>query len=198
MDLQISIFLLFVIFTAGHSLSCYECTGLTGSCADQKLKRCPGGSSKCLSLTAVSQGQISVKVKTKDCDVDCHSGSMNFGISKVSSSCCNTDQCNVHDAPDPPNTPNGKKCFYCDDKSCSNTVNCSWTEDRCITATGAIGDQVLVVKGCASKSICDATSFIPNVEGISCCEGNLCNGSQSVTQSVLFLCFSLLSYFLMH
>ncbi|CAM4665177.1 unnamed protein product [Leuciscus chuanchicus] len=198
MDLQISVFLLFILFTAGHSLICYECSGLTGSCADQKLKTCPSGSSKCMSLTAVSQGQISVKVKIKDCAVVCQSGSMNFGISKVSSSCCNTDQCNVKDAPDPSNIPNGRKCYYCDGQSCSNTVSCSGTEDRCVKATGTAGGQSVVVKGCVSKSICDATSFIPNVEGISCCEGNLCNGAQSVTQSFLFLCCSLLSYFMMH
>ncbi|XP_056100973.1 phospholipase A2 inhibitor and Ly6/PLAUR domain-containing protein-like [Rhinichthys klamathensis goyatoka] len=230
MDLQISVFLLFILFTAGHSLSCYECSGLTGSCADQKLKTCPSGSSQCLSLTTVVQagksnmieiysyltdgdgaiiywccnktatpfsGGITTKGKVKDCAVACQSGSMNFGISKVSTSCCNTDQCNTQDVPDPPNTPNGKQCFSCDEKSCSNTLSCSGTEDRCFKATGTFGGQSLVIKGCVSKSICDASS-VSNVEGVSCCEGNLCNGAQSVTQSVLFLCCSLLSYFLMH
>ncbi|KAK7143115.1 hypothetical protein R3I93_014320 [Phoxinus phoxinus] len=196
MDLQLSVFLLFILFTAGHSFSCYVCN-LTNSCADQKLKTCPSGSSKCISLTVASQGQISVHLKIKDCAVDCRSGSMNFGISKISSSCCNTDQCNVQDAPDPPNIPNGMKCFSCDGHNCSNTVSCSGTEDRCIKATGIVGDQSIDVKGCVSKSICDST-FIPNVESVSCCAGNLCNGAQSVTQSVLFLCCSLLSYFLMH
>ncbi|XP_039513319.1 urokinase plasminogen activator surface receptor-like [Pimephales promelas] len=199
MDLQLSVFLLFILFTAGHSLSCYECVGLTGSCAEQTVKTCPFGSSQCQSVTAVAQaGDIISKVKAKDCAVDCQSGSMNLGISKVSSSCCNTDRCNVQDAPDPSNIPNGKQCFSCDDKSCSNTVSCSGTEDRCIKATGTFGGQTLVVKGCVSKSICDATTSVSNVQGISCCEGNLCNGSQSVTQSVLILCGSLLSYFLMH
>ncbi|XP_067280421.1 urokinase plasminogen activator surface receptor-like [Pseudorasbora parva] len=196
MDLQISVFLFFILFTAGHSLDCYECLGLTGSCADQKLKTCPGGSSKCMSVTAVTQGgEITVKVKTKDCAPACQNGSMNFGISKVTSSCCNTDQCNFQDAPDPSNIPNGKTCYSCDGQSCSNTVRCSGTEDRCIKATGI---SSVAVKGCASKSMCDPTSFIPNVEDISCCEGNLCNGAQSVTQSFLFLCCSLLSYFLLH
>ncbi|XP_067280422.1 urokinase plasminogen activator surface receptor-like [Pseudorasbora parva] len=122
---------------------------------------------------------------------------MNFGISKVTSSCCNTDQCNVQDAPDPSNVPNGKTCYSCDGQSCSSTVGCTGTEDRCIKATGNFGGQSLVVKGCASKSFCDATS-VSGVESISCCEGNLCNGAQSVTQSFLFLCCSLLSYFLLH
>uniref|UniRef100_A0A671PBY4 UPAR/Ly6 domain-containing protein n=1 Tax=Sinocyclocheilus anshuiensis TaxID=1608454 RepID=A0A671PBY4_9TELE len=53
-----------------------------------------------------------------------------------------------------------------------------------------------VVKGCVSKDICD--SMVSSVEDISCCEGNLCNGAQSVTQSFLFLCCSLLSFILLH
>jgi len=39
----------------GHSLSCYECVGLTGSCAEQTVKTCPFGSSQCQSVTAVAQ-----------------------------------------------------------------------------------------------------------------------------------------------
>ncbi len=56
----------------------------------------------------------------------------------------------------------------------------------------------MTAKGCASKSICDAPYFIPTVENVSCCEGNLCNGVNSVTQSVLFLCGSLFSFILLH
>uniref|UniRef100_A0A8C1N601 UPAR/Ly6 domain-containing protein n=1 Tax=Cyprinus carpio TaxID=7962 RepID=A0A8C1N601_CYPCA len=135
----------------GHSLSCYECMGLTGSCADQKVKTCPSGSSMCMSSTAVTQvGDSSTKVKIKDCAADCVSGSMNIGIVKTSLVCCNTDQCNVQDAPDTSNNPNGNKCYYCDGQSCSNTVSCSGSEDRCFKATGSFGGQSLVLKGCLS------------------------------------------------
>uniref|UniRef100_A0A8C1TUM4 Uncharacterized protein n=1 Tax=Cyprinus carpio TaxID=7962 RepID=A0A8C1TUM4_CYPCA len=64
--------------------SCYDCMGLMGSCANQNVKTCPSGSSK---------------LKIKDCAADCASGSMNLGIVKRSSVCCNTDRCNVRDAP---------------------------------------------------------------------------------------------------
>ncbi|XP_048012009.1 urokinase plasminogen activator surface receptor-like [Megalobrama amblycephala] len=203
MDLHLSVFLLFVLFTAGHSLNCYECFSSTGSCATQKLKTCPSGFSKCISSFAVTQvGDISTKVIVKDCAPDCSSLSMNFGIIKTSVSCCNTELCNVKDAPDPSTTvPNGKTCYTCDDKSCSKVLSCTGSEDRCIAATGNYGGQSAVVKGCVSKFICDATALVPNVpnvEGIACCEGNLCNGAQSVTHSFLFLCCSLLSYFLLH
>ncbi len=41
--------------TKGHSFSCYECMDTTGSCADQTVKTCPSGASKCTSLTTVAQ-----------------------------------------------------------------------------------------------------------------------------------------------
>ncbi|XP_073680152.1 prostate stem cell antigen-like [Garra rufa] len=198
MDLQISVFLLFILFHAGHSLSCYECTGLTGSCADQKVKTCPSGSSKCMSSTTVSQvGGISTKVKLKYCAGGCQSGSINFGIAKVLSVCCDSDLCNIQDAPDPSSiATNGKKCYYCDGQSCSNIASCSGSEDRCIKGTWSFGGQSVVVKGCVSKSVCNTTTSASDVQGISCCEGNLCNSAESVTQSFLFLGCSLLSFLL--
>ncbi|XDV31173.1 hypothetical protein PO909_033925 [Leuciscus waleckii] len=199
MDLQISVFLLFILFTAGHSLSCYECMGLTGSCANQTATTCPAGSSKCESSTAVTQvGDITSKVMGKGCVPVCQSGSLNLGYVRAITSCCNTDLCNGPDPPDPSNVPNGKKCYTCDEKGCSKTLSCSGDEDRCITATGNVDGQSFVVKGCVSKNLCDTTSSVKNVQSISCCDGNLCNGAQSVTQSFLFLCCSLLSYFLLH
>ncbi len=44
-------------------------------------------------------GDISDKVKIKDCAADCANGSMSYGIIKTSSVCCNTDRCNILDAP---------------------------------------------------------------------------------------------------
>uniref|UniRef100_A0A8C2JVP2 UPAR/Ly6 domain-containing protein n=1 Tax=Cyprinus carpio TaxID=7962 RepID=A0A8C2JVP2_CYPCA len=120
-------------------------------------------------------------LKIKGCADDCVRGSMDIGIVKISSECCNTDKCNVQDAPDPSLIPNGKMCYSCDGQNCSNILRCSGSEDRCIKATG----QSDAVKGCVSQSICDDTKTIsiPYVQSISCCEGNLCNGAKSVTQS---------------
>ncbi|XP_059363306.1 urokinase plasminogen activator surface receptor-like [Carassius carassius] len=123
---------------------------------------------------------------------------MNMGIAKTSLVCCNTDQCNIQDAPDPSSVPNGKTCYSCDEKSCSNILNCSGSEDRCFKATTSVGGQSIVVKGCVSKSICDAETSVRDVQGFSCCEGNLCNGAQSVSQSFMFFCCSLLSFILLH
>ncbi|XP_067278798.1 urokinase plasminogen activator surface receptor-like isoform X1 [Pseudorasbora parva] len=200
MDLQISAFLLLILFTAGNCLKCNVC--VADSCVETT---CSSGLTNCVSATytTVSPNNTST-VKAKMCvrPSDCITGSYNIGVSKASTSCCSTDLCNVQDAPDPSNSPNGKKCFYCDlNNDCSSTLSCSGSQDRCIKITGTIANQTLVVKGCASKSYCDAGTSVSNVNlagSISCCEGNLCNGAQSVTQSFLFLCGSLLSYFLLH
>ncbi|KAL1253384.1 hypothetical protein QQF64_018077 [Cirrhinus molitorella] len=119
---------------------------------------------------------------------------MNFGIAQTAFACCNTDQCNILDAPDPSNIPNGKTCYYCNERSCSNILSCKGSEDRCFTATG----KSTVIKGCVSKSICDAERAVKDIESVSCCKGNLCNDAKSVTQSFLFLCCSLLSFILLH
>uniref|UniRef100_A0A672KY89 Snake toxin/toxin-like domain-containing protein n=2 Tax=Sinocyclocheilus grahami TaxID=75366 RepID=A0A672KY89_SINGR len=123
---------------------------------------------------------------------------MNVGITKNSLACCNTDQCNDQDAPEPSDVPNGKKCYYCDGESCLNILSCSGSEERCFKGTTNVMGQSKVLKGCVSKSICDATTTVTDVQGISCCEGNLCNSAESVTQSFLFLCGSLLSFILLH
>uniref|UniRef100_A0A671PJ74 Lymphocyte antigen 6 family member M7 n=1 Tax=Sinocyclocheilus anshuiensis TaxID=1608454 RepID=A0A671PJ74_9TELE len=186
LSLNTSVFLI----TKGHSLSCYDCTSLSGSCTQTTAHSC---------ITRVFSVN-STTVKVKSCaPAVCPSGSINLGIGKGSSLCCNTDLCNVQDAPDPStNAPNGKTCFSCDGQSCSNTVSCSGSEDRCFNATVTIGVQSQVFKGCVSKSLCDATTLIPSVGSVSCCSGNLCNGAKSVTQSFLFLCCSLLSFILLH
>uniref|UniRef100_A0A672PPE0 Snake toxin/toxin-like domain-containing protein n=1 Tax=Sinocyclocheilus grahami TaxID=75366 RepID=A0A672PPE0_SINGR len=124
---------------------------------------------------------ISANVKLKHCVSDCVNGSMNVGIVRTSSVCCDTDLCNVHDAPDPNSlAPNGKKCYSCDGQSCSNILRCTGSEDHCITS---FEGQLMVLK---------------DVQSASCCEGNLCNSAESITQSFLFLCGSLLSFILLH
>ncbi|XP_050958159.1 urokinase plasminogen activator surface receptor-like [Labeo rohita] len=124
---------------AGHSFNCYSCVSLMGSCTTKKVKTCPSGLSKCVSLTTTTEAG---SIKAKDCAVDCASGSMNVGTAKNSLVCCNTDKCNTQDAPDPANVPNGKTCYSCDGQSCSNILSCSGSEDLCFNGTANIGGPV--------------------------------------------------------
>ncbi|XP_026106006.1 urokinase plasminogen activator surface receptor-like [Carassius auratus] len=183
MDIQISAFLLFVLFTAGHSLSCYQCWDDTRYCMDLGNITCPNGSSGCMSETTVWKFN-STKVKSKYCTDYCASGSWNTGFAHTSYSCCDTDLCNLQDAPDPStNTTNGKKCYYCDGQNCSNTVNCSGSEDHCFTViTVNFNESETTIKGCISNSSCDNATTSSSL--ISCCEGDLCNIPQNVTQNI--------------
>ncbi|KAK7143121.1 hypothetical protein R3I93_014325 [Phoxinus phoxinus] len=184
MDLQLSVFLLFILFTAGHSLSCYVCSNPTGSCVGQQtVTTCTDASPQCTSSIIGAQVEgISSTGNTKACAAACLSQSFNFGIVRTTVSCCNTDLCNLADVPEPVAT--GKSCYYCDGQSCSNTVKCAGIEDRCINGTASASGQSTVAKGCVSKSLCDATTSVSVGFGnATCCEGNLCNGAQSVTQT---------------
>ncbi|KAG1942996.1 hypothetical protein F2P79_015321 [Pimephales promelas] len=176
MDLQISVFLLLILFTAGHTLSCYKCMSTNGTCAKQTEELCTNGASSCSSLTTVSRDGNQTY---KGCTTDCQHGSQNIGISKMATFCCNTDLCNVKDAPDDFNIPNGKKCFSCDGQNCTNILKCTGSEDRCFKYEG---------------------ENLEKEEVLRCCEGNLCNGganNTSFTQNTfLFFCCSLL-YFLL-
>ncbi|XP_067232749.1 uncharacterized protein [Chanodichthys erythropterus] len=136
---------------------------MTGPC-DQKVKTCPSGSSQCMTATQIWT--------IKNCAAACQSMSMNFGIGKTTTSCCSSDLCNAQDPPEP--VPNGKKCYYCDGKSCSNTVSCSGTEDHCFKAIDKGG--LTNLNGCVSKSVCDVATSGTDFVSFICCEGNLCNG----------------------
>ncbi|XP_059361599.1 lymphocyte antigen 6D-like [Carassius carassius] len=97
MDLQISVFLLSVLFTAGQSLDCYTCTL---SCANPKVETCPSGYNRCSILTTVSGiGSIQVTTKTKSCapEAYCKPGTSQITAGTASIQCCDTDLCNAAD-----------------------------------------------------------------------------------------------------
>ncbi|XDV38261.1 hypothetical protein PO909_007705 [Leuciscus waleckii] len=195
MDLQLSVFLLFVLFTGGRSLSCYECTSLTGSCAEQRVTTCPELSTTCISSTAVAliEGNP-FKAKFKGCVPSNACPYTSISSANVSLFCCNKDLCNAKDAdvlfctelsgdsspniftvpsipiPNPP-IPNGKRCYYCIGQSCLNIMDCSGGQDRCIKGTGEnletnFNGQSFPINGCANKAVCES------VASFSCCKGN--------------------------
>ncbi|XP_073668668.1 urokinase plasminogen activator surface receptor-like [Paramisgurnus dabryanus] len=202
MDLKIFIVLFCALFTGGNSLQCYKCSGIMG-CGQSNVTTCPGTAA----CAATVQSIDGLKMQSKGCGVteSCISGSVNLGVTRTvtSTQCCTTDLCNNKDPPDSSsNSPNGKQCYYCnDDTSCFNKLNCLGDEDRCLTETVTVGSVSVTVKGCVSKSICDAASQSQAPEDytrLSCCQGNLCNGAKSVTQNLLFLLWPLFFFILIH
>ncbi|XP_057216953.1 CD59 glycoprotein-like [Triplophysa rosa] len=186
MQLNIFIVLFLTLFTGGHSLKCYSCRDTSGSCSTQTT--CSMNDTTCASATVVGTlDGNTVTTKFKDCysPQACGNGSLNLGVLKsaVSMQCCNTDLCNSQDVPDyDTHDVNGKQCYSCDEKSCFSILNCLGTEDYCITGTENMTSLPVTLKGCASKSVCDATSQATGRFSYSCCQGNLCNNAKSITQ----------------
>nr|XP_055035413.1 urokinase plasminogen activator surface receptor-like [Misgurnus anguillicaudatus] len=202
MELKIFILLFCALFTGGHSLKCYECSGEVGSCVSRETT-CRGyPPATCASVISVQPtGGIEVKKLSKGCEVKehCISGSVNYGLQRNITKCCNTDLCNRNEATDYNfNSPSGKQCYYCDGQSCFNRVNCLGDEDHCLKTTLTAGSVSVTLKGCASKSYCDATSEGTDYINFSCCKGNLCNSAKSVTQNLLFILWPLFFYILIH
>ncbi|XP_050948466.1 phospholipase A2 inhibitor and Ly6/PLAUR domain-containing protein-like [Labeo rohita] len=136
---------------------------------------------------------------------ECENWSISTGCwrKEYSALCCDTNNCNNRVAPDfntYSHRSNGKRCYTCDSKDCLKIMNCWGNEDYCFSSNKTLSHQSVAKKGCASKSACERE--LERIAGpygnVTCCEGNLCNGAQSVTQSFLFLCCSVLSFILLH
>uniref|UniRef100_A0A3Q2D1X3 UPAR/Ly6 domain-containing protein n=1 Tax=Cyprinodon variegatus TaxID=28743 RepID=A0A3Q2D1X3_CYPVA len=149
------------------------------------------------------------EVKTRGCGLpeECVDGSLNLGINRtvVETTCCSTDLCNTNYTAVPSNPrPNGKKCYFCDGQSCTNTLNCVDDENHCVKATVSVGGQTITLKGCASKSMClDQSSSLVNVLtntseiSISCCQGDFCNSASSASPALLLSLVPLIFSFLL-
>ncbi|XP_062372644.1 urokinase plasminogen activator surface receptor-like isoform X2 [Sardina pilchardus] len=160
---------------------------------------CDPGS--CASVTeAFFEGDTEIVSNVRCCvqPDHCIAGSINLGVSKrtINTECCGKELCNTKNTPEfnKDDTPNGKKCFTCEGNDCTKTMDCVGNEDHCIKSTTEMNGQIAILKGCASRSICQG-----NVSGLmgylsECCEGNLCNRpKRGGTQRVLILLACLLS-----
>ncbi|XP_066526948.1 urokinase plasminogen activator surface receptor-like [Hoplias malabaricus] len=184
------------------SLKCYHCIpDPSGTCTNTQTA-CP---SQCGSVTIVVNATGQQKeTSNKGCApaAECVSGSLNLGIMKttVNTQCCSTDLCNSQNVSALPfKSPNGKQCYYCADKDCSGTVDCLGDEDQCFSFTANAAGVQVKIKGCVTRSICNAPTWSMQTAGISgdlsCCSGNLCNGAEGVKISLLFVLIPLLSSF---
>ncbi|XP_050957946.1 secreted Ly-6/uPAR domain-containing protein 2 isoform X3 [Labeo rohita] len=99
MDLHISVVLLLIFLTGGHSLKCYTCKpDDIGSC-DAKVKTCRKGLSKCAYATLEQPiGSNTLTATSKECASTCEPGVHHLptGVT-VTTHCCDTDLCNAAD-----------------------------------------------------------------------------------------------------
>ncbi|XP_063055918.1 urokinase plasminogen activator surface receptor-like [Engraulis encrasicolus] len=180
MDVQVVLVFVSLLFSKAHFLQCHECM-LDEECI---AKDCPDGQCLSVGVTTYSNGLKVSHNNIKLCgtrNVECVSGSVNYGISIVSHniSCCSTDLCNSEDLQDIPlpTIGNGLKCYTCQGQTCSSTVDCLGDENRCIYTKVSYGDasMALDLSGCASEDMCNVTlSQLRLSVSSQCCEGSLC------------------------
>ncbi|XP_058503057.1 urokinase plasminogen activator surface receptor-like [Solea solea] len=184
------------------ALKCYECLpGLT-TCTDTP-KDCPS-STHCAAMRVIAYAGSSkisdINMKTCALAEQCVEGSINFGVSKtvLSTKCCTSELCNKQPLPDPPKkNPNGKKCYRCDGKTCTGTLNCEGNEDYCVSSEVDVAGNKMTLKGCASKSLCSSEASAQIAEGIgsklNCCQGNYCNSAGAAGAGLVILVAPLMS-----
>ncbi|XP_062387971.1 uncharacterized protein LOC134076774 [Sardina pilchardus] len=207
-------FLLFVFcatFAVGQTETCLECSGADwGKCFGQEHS-CRA-SEKCVSavtvLTQDLRGDFNktiqkVNRKCADSALCQQDFSVNFRVAdwKIKTKCGE----NVTMGNEKPSE--GKLvCYGCVSQPayCTKTVKCSETETMCISASETVAGNLVVNKGCATKTMCNLKRGISDVVGstvvghVSCCQGNLCNGSGILksTSSVCLLLLSMLPWML--
>ncbi|XP_029929297.1 urokinase plasminogen activator surface receptor [Myripristis murdjan] len=191
-----------VLLPKVYSLQCYEC--LIGAACSNSQRDCPTGLCGTTRVISYVGGSKQVDLNIKSCAVaeQCISGSINFGVAKtvLATKCCSTDLCNNQEPQVSSDTsPNGKKCYGCNTENCNAVMECSGTEDRCISALApGPGGGKQRVKGCVSKSVCSALSVkevAANIgQDVSCCEGNMCNSAGTTAASLLLLAAPMLSF----
>ncbi|XP_055067925.2 urokinase plasminogen activator surface receptor [Misgurnus anguillicaudatus] len=196
-----------VIFSKALALKCYGCvpdpSNLT--CTDGQIV-CQSQCSTMTMTVAVGNFRQSTSMKACGDPFSCVNGSINYGQSRISvnTQCCNTNLCNIKDAPELPRSPpNGKSCYSCDQTNCFKVLPCEGDENQCFTFTVEVNGKNDTQKGCSSKLFCGSFGSRALTRGRSggyfdmkCCEGNLCNRAQNMRVfffplvSLIFLYFS--------
>ncbi|KAF1382121.1 hypothetical protein PFLUV_G00161160 [Perca fluviatilis] len=177
-----------LLLPEASTLRCYACfPGDTGTCIQTECHQ--GQQCATTRIVAYSGGSKYDDKNLTGCAMaeDCFNASVNFGIQEIkfTTMCCTAALCNSQPAPEPSKSkPNGKQCYWCDGRTCTNILNCEGNEDNCITLTESRAAVSVTMKGCVSKQLC--TTRDPSWAGglpFTCCEGNLCNGASSQLHS---------------
>lgn len=172
-----------ILLPQSFSLKCNGCRNLYGTC-DEDVQECSVAFTRC----GIMRYNIVKSGKSKGTEFtigacfkedDCKNGSFNSGVSseRFTTKCCSTNKCNTRQ-PRPStlaSTPNGLKCYRCNEKG-----------DECTATQVCVGDQVYCAtrqygslkKGCATKSMCVSppSALTIETESMTCCEEDYCNG----------------------
>ncbi|KAK7880953.1 hypothetical protein WMY93_032407 [Mugilogobius chulae] len=98
--------------------------------------------------------------------------------------CCNTNECNTPNLPEPP--AGSLQCYSCDSDTynCTSTVTCR-DQELCFQTNYKNSSKTL--HGCASEYLCSDSELSQSYfDGpLSCCNTSLCNGPEATAPSDL-------------
>ncbi|XP_074927315.1 phospholipase A2 inhibitor and Ly6/PLAUR domain-containing protein-like [Chelonoidis abingdonii] len=171
MEASLAICILTALLATGSCLQCEVCAGAGNNCMGS-MQTCAAGHDSCaFVLTDVTSTGVKTQSFLKGCmaSSECKVGpiSINFGYgmtTRTSVACCVGDACRTTTVTVPPADPkpNGRRCRGCyvlnADHCNEQTIECTGPETQCIDAAGTVtagGSQMqMVMKGCASESVC--------------------------------------------
>ncbi|XP_040277191.1 phospholipase A2 inhibitor and Ly6/PLAUR domain-containing protein-like [Bufo bufo] len=182
--------LLSALAATSYALSCTQCMSNEATCSGPSIT-CPSGNQCASTYTETTTAGMKSTSLGRICAPSSQCGfwgsvTLQQGHIRMSTSCCNTDNC----APDLPtfpttnSTPNGLVCRSCmsaDSSWCytDDTVQCTGDENRCLLMKTYVSGSMSLstaFRGCATKSICDIGSQSKSFGG--------------VTSSIKFICTS--------
>ncbi|XP_037624771.1 urokinase plasminogen activator surface receptor-like [Sebastes umbrosus] len=124
--------------------------------------------------------------------------SYNIGFSNLTAfvHCCNTNDCNRQNVSYPVVQETNKlQCLTCDDDQstvCNKIEWCVGVQDRCISGSVMVSNNIKKAFGCASKNLCGDTPelryldvYLNFTNGPKCCGTNRCNSAWTVKLSVV-------------
>ncbi|XP_038668811.1 urokinase plasminogen activator surface receptor-like isoform X2 [Scyliorhinus canicula] len=167
---------------------CHSCFGESGVCSSKPIQ-CISSSCTTASIKEVING-TSQEYLLKGCGNCFGSLSFNAGPFSVERAdrCCQSDNCNNQTVAVEVNTTlNGLMCYGCtpySNQKCSDAktmVNCVGKQTRCLhSSTTGHSNQNVIIKGCASESICNNPDVLKFYElqpkqDFYCCKGSGCN-----------------------
>ncbi|XP_075697021.1 uncharacterized protein LOC142662694 [Rhinoderma darwinii] len=161
------------------SLSCYKCIAFNGAQSATNTETCSSGSSCVTSLAVTTVGSTVTSsslargcTPANQCNI---TGSLTFqgGNVRISTSCCDTDKCNVT-TPTLPATStqlNGQTCRTCTTDTTDycytgSTLQCYGAETMCGRISTYLSGSTSVttfIRGCATPSVCNLLGNQDNV-----------------------------------
>ncbi|XP_038669438.1 urokinase plasminogen activator surface receptor-like isoform X3 [Scyliorhinus canicula] len=176
------------------TLKCFNCESPTGKCTQQEVCD-PALNLNCRTilarLTVGFFSQVSVINRCGNCteNLSFNGGTLSAAVTEQ---CCQSDLCNNSITEEANTTLNGIECYRCPElfsstcQELKEMVQCVGMQTKCLHSSVTYQTQNLIIKGCASESLCEnpnalAVHNIQLKQDFYCCKERGCNRGSLVS-----------------